>query len=254
MRVAYVPGVASAAVSSTITRSVRVAAIAVSLVLTFALQVTVSRVGPANAAPPINRQPVVVYIVEHGEPVITDPALPLSDNGIRWAKGVADTLRDVPFTNAFASSALRSKQTISYTAADHGLPIVQLPNGDPSTPSAAAAAPIAQALESLRPGSVALVGGNTENIYRIMNTLGIPVVAGCGENQRCVPCLDKTCFTAAALSTIWRLTYYGTPVSGFGSSAANGLNFGSLSPDQFQTGLQRIHPVVKNDWPSIPMQ
>jgi phosphohistidine phosphatase SixA len=240
--------------SFTVNRPIRVAAIALLVVLAFALQMAAARIAPANAAPPFNRQPVVVYIVEHGEPVLTDPALPLSDNGIRWAKGVAQTLRDVPFTNAYASSALRSKQTISYTAADHGLPIVQLPNGDPSTPSAAAAAPIAQALQSLRPGSVALVGGNTENIYRIMNTLGIPVVAGCGENQRCVPCLDKTCFTAAALSTIWRLTYYGTPVSGTGSSAASGLQFGSLSPDQFQTGLQRIRPAVTNDWPSIPMK
>ncbi|OBB84488.1 hypothetical protein A5779_06230 [Mycolicibacterium peregrinum] len=162
--------------------------------------------GVANAAP--DRGPIVVYIVEHGEPVFSDPTMPLSANGIHHGKAVAAVLRDVSFTNVYSSSALRSKQTVSYTAGPLGLPVVQLPNSDPGTPAEAAAAPIAQAVTDLPAGSTALVGGNTENIYRIINKLGIPVADGCGPNQQCVPCLDKTCFTANDLNSIWRVTIY----------------------------------------------
>ncbi|CRZ15662.1 Histidine phosphatase superfamily (branch 1) [Mycolicibacterium neworleansense] len=162
--------------------------------------------GIGRAAP--DRGPTVVYIVEHGEPVFSDPALPLSANGIHHGKAVAAVLHDVKFTNVYSSSALRSKQTVSYTAAPLGLPVVQLPNGDPSTPAEAAAEPIVQAVTNLPAGSTALVGGNTENIYRIINKLGIPVVDGCSPNQQCVPCLDKTCFTANDLNSIWRVTIY----------------------------------------------
>lgn len=197
------------AMVSRVSRSIRVAAVATAAVLAGALHLSV--VGSdARAAPP-NRTPVVVYIVEHGEPVFTDPAMPLSGNGIRWARAVSTVLHDVAFTNVYASSALRSRQTVSDVADSHGLPVVQLPNADPATPSVEAAIPISEAVSTLPPGSIALVGGNTENIYRIINSLGIPVVPGCGENQRCVPCLDKTCFTPATMSTIWQLTLYSSP-------------------------------------------
>ncbi|MGV0779665.1 hypothetical protein [Mycolicibacterium sp. XJ775] len=63
-------------------------------------------------------------------------------------------------------------------------------------------------MTDLPAGSTALVGGNTENIYRIINKLGIPVADGCGPNRQCVPCLDKTCFTANDLNSIWRVTIY----------------------------------------------
>ncbi|OXR40874.1 hypothetical protein B7C42_07009 [Nocardia cerradoensis] len=214
--------------NSTRSRWIRAAAVVIAGVVAFALHPVVNG-AVAHAAPP-DRSPVVVYIVEHGEPVVTDPALPLSDNGVRWGRAVSAVLHDVAFTNVYASSALRSKQTVSFTADSHGLPVVQLPNSDPRTPSADAAEPIARAVSALPPGSVALVGGNTENIYRIMNALGIPVVPGCGEGQRCVPCLDKTCFTPTALSTIWQLTLYGSLPPG-------------VSPE---TGLQRIRPETAN--------
>ncbi|MEX3646971.1 histidine phosphatase family protein [Mycolicibacterium porcinum] len=166
----------------------------------------VAPAGIGHAAP--SRGPIVVYVVEHGEPVFTDPALPLSTNGMRHGKAVQAVLRDVKFTNVYASSALRSKQTVSYTADSLGLPVVQLPNADPATPSEAAAEPIVQAVTTLPAGSTALVGGNTENIYRIINKLGIPVVQGCGPNQECVPCVDKTCFTENDLNSIWRVTIF----------------------------------------------
>ncbi|MGX9675136.1 histidine phosphatase family protein [Mycobacterium sp. HM-7] len=186
----------------------------------------------AQAAPP-DRAPTVVYLVEHGEPVFTDPAMPLSDNGIRYAKAVAAVLKDVTFTNIYSSPALRSKQTVSYAADARGMAVQQLPNADPKTPSADAAAPLADAVSKLPAGSVALVGGNTENIYRIMNTLGIPVQAGCRPGQRCVPCLDKTCFTPNDLSTVWQLTLY-PQSSGFPPG------MGLVS------GMQRIHPETQN--------
>ncbi|BBX93974.1 histidine phosphatase family protein [Mycolicibacterium boenickei] len=187
--------------------------------------------GVAEAAP--DRGPIVVYIVEHGEPVFSDPALPLSANGIRHGKAVHTVLRDVKFTNVYSSSALRSKQTVSYTADPLGLPVVQLPNGDPTTPTEAAVEPIVQAVTGLPAGSTALVGGNTENIYRIINKLGIPVVQGCSPNGQCVPCPDKTCFTENDLNSIWRVTIY---------PAGSGFPPG-LKP---ATTLDRIHTESPN--------
>ncbi|WKG05177.1 histidine phosphatase family protein [Mycolicibacterium sp. HK-90] len=187
--------------------------------------------GVGHAAP--DRGPIVVYIVEHGEPVFSDPALPLSANGIRHGKALHAVLRDVKFTNVYSSSALRSKQTVSYTADPLGLPIVQLPDGDPATPTEAAVEPIVQAVTKLPAGSTALVGGNTENIYRIINKLGIPVVQGCGPNQQCVPCSDKTCFTENDLNSIWRVTIY---------PAGSGLPPGMKLP----TTLDRLHTESPN--------
>ncbi|ODR25847.1 histidine phosphatase family protein [Mycolicibacterium porcinum] len=187
--------------------------------------------GTGHAAP--DRGPIVVYIVEHGEPVFSDPALPLSANGIRHGKAVHAVLRDVRFTNVYSSSALRSKQTVSYMADPLGLQVVQLPNADPATPSEAAAEPIVQAVTKLPAGSTALVGGNTENIYRIISKLGIPVVQGCGPNQQCVPCQDKTCFTENDLNSIWRVTIF---------PAGSGLPPGM----KLTTTLDRLHTESPN--------
>lgn len=188
-------------------------------------------VGVGAAAP--DRGPIVVYIVEHGEPVFSNPELPLSANGIRHSKAIRAVLRDVKFTNVYSSSALRSKQTVAYTADPLGLPVVQLPNGDPATPTEAAVEPIVQAVTKLPAGSTALVGGNTENIYRIINKLGIPVVQGCGPSQQCVPCPDKTCFTENDLNSIWRVTTY---------PAGSGLPPGM----KLATTLDRLHTESPN--------
>ncbi|OLP02243.1 hypothetical protein BVU76_11390 [Mycolicibacterium porcinum] len=187
--------------------------------------------GFGYAAP--DRGPIVVYIVEHGEPVFSEPALPLSANGIRHGKAIRSVLRDVKFTNVYSSSALRSKQTVAYTADPLGLPVVQLPNGDPATPTEAAVEPIVQTVSKLPAGSTALVGGNTENIYRIINKLGIPVVPGCGANQQCVPCPDKTCFTENDLNSIWRVTIF---------PAGSGLPPGM----KLATTLERLHTESPN--------
>ena len=57
--------------------------------------------------------------------------------------------------------------------------------------------PVASALLKLPPGSVALAALNSENIYAILNRLGVPVAepgTSCVSGRMCVPCLDNKCF------------------------------------------------------------
>jgi hypothetical protein len=91
-------------------------------------------------------------------------------------------------------------------AARDGLQIVQLPvpgsvlDGQPVTDQTSRRAPIepvAAALLKLPAGSVALAALNSENIYAILNRLGVPVAEPgkpCMPGRMCVPCLDNKCF------------------------------------------------------------
>ncbi len=57
--------------------------------------------------------------------------------------------------------------------------------------------PVAAALLNLPPGSVALAALNSENIYAILNRLGVPLPEPgetCVAGVMCVPCLDNKCF------------------------------------------------------------
>ncbi|MBC5765599.1 hypothetical protein [Ramlibacter albus] len=85
----------------------------------------------------------------------------------------------------------------------HALEIVQLPKpgsmleGQPVTDQTSRRAPIepiAHALLSLPPGSVALAALNSENIYAVLNRLGIPV-----------PCTDNSCYPRNEFDHLWHI-------------------------------------------------
>jgi hypothetical protein len=66
--------------------------------------------------------------------------------------------------------------------------------------------PIAEALLALPSGAVAVVALNSENIFAVINRLGVPVAdAGttCAVGQQCVPCLNNTCFPRDAFDRVW---------------------------------------------------
>ena len=64
--------------------------------------------------------------------------------------------------------------------------------------------PIAEALLALPSGATALVALNSENIFAIINRLGVPVAeAACAIGQRCVPCLNNSCFPRDAFDRMW---------------------------------------------------
>ncbi len=161
-------------------------------------------------------QPVSIFIVRHAEADNKQPTIPLSAVGRQRAALLAPTLKDVKFTHLFATHTIRARQMVEDIASARGLPIVQLPvpgsilDGQPVTDLTSRRAPIepiATALLKLPAGSVALVAGNSENIFAILNRLGVPVAApgqSCAFGSMCVPCLDNTCFPAE-FDRIWHL-------------------------------------------------
>ncbi|TYL49577.1 histidine phosphatase family protein [Nocardioides sp. BGMRC 2183] len=159
---------------------------------------------------PSSTAATVVYFVEHGEPDFTADVprndLPLSERGHRYADAVTTVLADVGFTHVYSSQTVRAAQTVGTLAERRGLDVERLPTGRPEASTADAAAPIVAAIRRLRPGSTALVGGNTENLFTMMTMLGVPVRSDCGRDEQCLPCPDRTCFAADDLNTIWQLT------------------------------------------------
>lgn len=152
---------------------------------------------------------VSIVIVRHPETDASQsdkPVVPLSEAGRARAALLVHTLKDTKFTHMFASHTTRSRDAIAELAAIHKLAIVQLPqpgsmvDGKPVTDQTSRRAPIeplSKALMELPSGSVALVGLNSENIYAILNRLGVPRAAegqSCSRGSMCVPCDSNTCF------------------------------------------------------------
>ena len=162
------------------------------------------------------QQTVSIIIVRHAESDGSQPTIPLSAAGRQRAALLAPTLNGVAFTHLFATHTTRTRQMVEAIAAAQVLPIVQLPvpgsmlDGQPVTDQTTRRAPIepmAAALLKLPPGSVALAALNSENIYAIMNRLGVPVAGpgkSCAPGSMCVPCLDNKCFPVA-FDRIWHL-------------------------------------------------
>lgn len=152
------------------------------------------------------QQTVSILIVRHAETDGSQPTIPLSAVGRQRAELLAPTLNGVTFTHLLATHTTRARQMLEAIAAKQGLQIVQLPapgsvlDGQPVTDQTSRRAPIepvAAALLKLPPGSVALAALNSENIYAILNRLGVPVAESgkpCVIGRMCVPCLDNKCF------------------------------------------------------------
>ena len=160
----------------------------------------------AISQPLAQTQSVSIFIVRHAESDSSQPIQPLSIAGGQRAALLAPTLRGVKFTHLFATHTTRTRQMVEAIASAQGLPIVQLPSpgsildGKPVTDQTSRQAPIepiATALLKLPPGSVALAALNSDNIYAILNRLGIPLAKpgqSCAPGSVCVPCLDNKCF------------------------------------------------------------
>ncbi|MGE5202196.1 MAG: histidine phosphatase family protein [Acidobacteriota bacterium] len=160
--------------------------------------------------------PVSIFIVRHAETDNSQPSIPLSAAGRQRADLLTSTLRGIKFTHLFATHTTRARQMVEAIASAQSLPIIQLPapgsilDGKPVTDQTSRRAPIepiATALLKLPPGSVALAALNSENIFAILNRLGVPVAApgqSCALGSMCVPCLDNKCFPPE-YDRIWHL-------------------------------------------------
>jgi len=159
----------------------------------------------------------VIYFVRHGEHDPSTSNQELTQQGKARAGVFAATVRDIPFSHVFSSHTTRSRQTVEAVAKQRGLSVVQLPKPgsvvegatmNDKTPAKAAIKPLVEALRLLPPGSTALVGVNSDNVYAILNGLGVRVATSnqpCSLGSTCVPCLDNTCFPRDEFDNLWIL-------------------------------------------------
>ena len=173
---------------------------------------------PWIALPAFAQDPAVsIFIVRHAESDNTQPTVPLSKKGLERATLLAPTVRGLKFTHLFASHTTRARQMLEGISASSSLPIVQLPAPGSTLDGKlvndqisrrAPIEPIADALLKLPPGSVALVALNSENIYAILNKLGVPVAKagqGCAQGSACVPCTDSSCYPRDEFNHLWHI-------------------------------------------------
>jgi hypothetical protein len=162
-------------------------------------------------------QTVSILIVRHPESDNTQPTIPLSERGRARAELLIHTLRGVKFTHVYSSHTTRSRQAVERIAAAHNLTVVQLPapgsvlDGKPVTDQTTRRAPIepvSEALLKLPAGSTALVGLNSENIYAILNRLGVPLAPSgqsCAQGSMCVPCTSNECYPGKEFDHLWHV-------------------------------------------------
>lgn len=171
----------------------------------------------AVGQPLAQTQPVSILIVRHAEADTSQPTVPLTAAGRQRAELLVHTLRGVKFTHIFASHTIRARQMVEGIASVHGLSVIQLPvpgsilDGQPVTDQTSRRAPIepiSTALLKLPPGSVALAALNSENIFAILNRLGVPVAPSgqsCAPGSMCVPCTDNSCYPRQEFDHIWHI-------------------------------------------------
>jgi len=165
-------------------------------------------------------QLVTIVIVRHPEidtSKTSEPVVPLSQIGRERAALLIHTLRDIKFTHMLGSHTTRSREAIEAIARTENLPITLLPapgsmlDGKPvddQTSRRAAIEPVAKALKELPRGSVALVGLNSENVYAILNKLGVSLAQeghSCAHGSMCVPCTNNSCFPREDFDRVWYL-------------------------------------------------
>ena len=180
------------------------------------LIVIAAQFGPVGQ-PLAQTRPVSILIVRHGESDPSQPTQPLTAAGKRRADLLVQTLRGIKFTHIFASHNTRARQMVEAIAPAQSLTVMQLPmpgstlDGQPVTQKTsrrAAIDPISTALLKLPPGSIALAALNSENIFAILNRLGIPVAPegkSCTAGSMCVPCTDNTCYPRREFDHLWHL-------------------------------------------------
>lgn len=179
------------------------------------LAVAAASLAACTTIPHAPQAPVTILVVRHAETDQSQAHLPLSAQGEKRAQVLEQTLRDMKFTHLVATHTVRARQMLDAIASKQGLRVAQYPapgstwQGETVTDQTSRRAPIepvAEALAKLPPGSRALVALNSENIYAILNKLGVPAATGdgpCVPGQMCVPCLDNTCYPRNDFDHLW---------------------------------------------------
>lgn len=177
-------------------------------------------------------RPIMLLVVRHAETDPSKPNLPLSVAGEARARVLTDTVRGVKFSHLLSTHTVRAKQMLQGTADRLSLPIIQWPvpgsswEGETVTDQTSRRAPIEPmiaAVRALPPGSVALLALNSENIFAILNGLGVPVASPCSTGALCVPCTDNSCYPRNDFDHLWHVVI---PVGGNAPVVFTGLRYG----------------------------
>lgn len=182
--------------------------------------IALSLVLVARPAVSSDEQVTLIYFVRHAEVDPAQPTFPLNAAGRRKASALARAVSAVSFTDVFSSHTTRALQMVEPVASARNLPVQQLPRPglqpdgtavNDRTSSRAAIVPLVDALRALRPGSRALVGVNSDNVYAILNGLGVPAATAeqpCPTGGSCVPCLTNAC-ASPRFDQLWILILRG---------------------------------------------
>ncbi len=189
--------------------------------------ITLIACSSANSQEINDELPVTIFFTRHGEVDASLPGIPLNEEGFQRANELAQVLQRVRLTKVYSSHTLRSRQTVEIAAEMNGLSVIPAPplgsqvEGilvEDSSPSRIAVSALTDSLLKLPAGSVVLVGVNADNLFGILNGLGVPLSTPqqpCEVGQTCVPCLDYSCFPQDEYDNLWLLTLSGpsrTPV------------------------------------------
>jgi hypothetical protein len=174
-------------------------------VTTFILGWLLSPIAAPAQQAPAGEDVTIIYFVRHAEVDPTQPTFPLNAAGRLKADAFARAVSEVRFTHVFSSHTTRARQMVDPVAVAQNLPVQQVPRPgvqpdstvvSDATSTRVAIAPLVEALRALPPGSRALVGANSDNVYAILNGLGVPPGTPkqpCISGGNCVPCLTNAC-------------------------------------------------------------
>jgi|GEM_PF-1959828 len=113
-----------------------------------------------------NDKATVVYIVRHAEKTAETPDADLSDAGKRRADVLKWMVRDIEFDAVYSTDAPRTVHTVEPIAKENGLTVeyyVPRPGS------------LAKTILRLVSGRTILVGGHSNTIPVLLNSLGVPI-------------------------------------------------------------------------------
>ena len=157
-----------------------------------------------------------IYLVRHAETHENHPDKMLTEAGLARAVALVKRFEGVKLTHVFASHTLRARDTVTPLAKAHDLEVQQFPllgstvEGkviDNRTSSTVAIRPLLKALQEVAKGSAVVVGGNSSNLYSIMEGLGVRIATKdnlCRKDEKsCLGCSDRSCFPGKEFNNLW---------------------------------------------------
>lgn len=169
----------------------------------------------AGPGPAPEAQSTTVYFVRHADVNLKHPDRPLTAEGRARAEKLAAYFAGAPITHVYANHTDRTRDTLVPLAKARGLAVRQFPAPGTEldgkivgnrTAETSAIQPMVAALRALPAGSIAVVAGNSSNVFPVMGGIGVRADAACtAERTDCLPCVTRECFDTKRFDLVWKL-------------------------------------------------